>query len=195
MAIICTDGACKRNGKPDCTSGYGVVAYSNDGTFANQWSGGEYNSTSQRGELLGIIKALEVGLEIAVDFDESIFIVTDSAYLAKGINSKWYEKWERNGWVTSEESTVKNKDLWMAIAKLVRSYPADSLFVYQVKGHINTAIESQMLDAYKRFEENNFGVTPPLSVFTIMLVGNNYADKLATKAAAEYDSQLPKEEK
>ncbi len=184
--IICTDGSCKRNGKPDCVSSYGIVIMDNEGKRLETEVGGEYNSTSQRGELLGMLTALMRGLKAPPG--ESVFIVTDSAYIANCINGRWYEKWERNGWQTSEDNDVKNKDLWKLMIPYIRSYSTDTLFVYLIKGHLNKKKIGIIEEGLVKFAENNNGVTPPREIFEIMIDGNNIADELAKCEASRLDA-------
>ena len=65
MLTISIDGACRRNGKPDCTASGGVFYYGNtDGVKrCGVLSAYEYNSTNQRGELLALLKALDFALQ------------------------------------------------------------------------------------------------------------------------------------
>ena len=187
MAIICSDGSCKRNGKPDCISSYGVVVYSNEGELLDTFAGSELNSTSQRGELYGMLKALKVGLEYN---GGDVFIVTDSAYIANCINGKWYEKWQRVGWITVEGTAVKNKDIWEQIVWVLKQYRTDSLFVYLIKGHIKMTDETSVKDAVQKFAANNNGVVPPLDIFYMMLKGNALADEVASSYVKEKDKEV-----
>jgi hypothetical protein len=45
---------------------------------------------------------------------QEVCIFTDSQYVKNGI-SLWIHKWKRNDWVTSTGTSVKNKELWIAI--------------------------------------------------------------------------------
>jgi ribonuclease HI len=70
------------------------------------------NSTSNRAELLGLIKALELSFEF-----EEVEINCDSQYLVKGYNS-WMKKWRQNDWCRSKNEEVKNVDLWKKVNEL-----------------------------------------------------------------------------
>ena len=45
---------------------------------------------------------------------------------------RWHEKWERNGWRTSNKKPVKNDDLWRELIALVCER---SVTFEHVKGH------------------------------------------------------------
>ena len=47
-----------------------------------------------------------------------VILYTDSEYLKKGIN-EWLHRWKQRGWKTSDRKPVKNRDLWLALDKLV----------------------------------------------------------------------------
>ena len=79
-------------------------------------------------ELMACIKALKkIG-----NTDRQIEIYSDSAYVVNCFNEGWYKKWEKNGWRSSKNNPVKNKDLWKRLLKLVKRN--DCTFV-KVKGH------------------------------------------------------------
>ena len=44
--------------------------------------------------------------------------IFDSAYIINCFNQKWIDKWEKNGWMTSSNKAVENKDLWLEIRQL-----------------------------------------------------------------------------
>ena len=63
MLLISIDGACRRNGKPDCVSAGGVFIQQFDSKLNLQQtsilSNYETASTNQRGELLALLTALD----------------------------------------------------------------------------------------------------------------------------------------
>lgn len=102
-AVTCyTDGSCLGNPGP---GGWGVATEQDDGTFVDQ-SGGEANTTNNRMELLGCIRALET-----LGNTRAVLIKTDSRYVIDGIE-RWISSWKMNGWRTKSKQPVKNKDLW-----------------------------------------------------------------------------------
>ena len=107
MINIYTDGACKGNPGP---GGWGALIV--DGDIENEIFGGEENTTNNRMEIMAVIMALET-----IDTQNEITIFTDSKYVQKGIN-EWINKWKINGWKSSNNKTVKNKDLWVQLDNL-----------------------------------------------------------------------------
>ena len=109
---VYTDGAC--SGNPG-VGGWGVVIIKNNENPV-YLNGGQFNTTNNQMELMASIKALKY-------FKNSINITlfTDSKYLKDGIET-WIVKWKKNGWKTSAEKSVKNKDLWMELDKQVQRH-------------------------------------------------------------------------
>lgn len=134
--FIAIDGACRRNGKPDCTASGGVFIqrYSDelcvDTTVLSAF---EYNSTNQRGELLALLKALEY----IYSADTDSMIVTDSEYIFNAMTKRWYDSWRHNNWCTRSGDPAKNKDIWMEIAHAIdKCERADiEIVFYHIKGH------------------------------------------------------------
>lgn len=136
MLFISVDGACRRNGQPDCISAGGVfiqevkdneiIAFSNLSEY-------ETHSTSQRGELTALATALAYVLERR---QESL-IVMDSEYMFNTMTKEWYVGWQRNGWLTAQGTAVKNKDLWLKISSLYNKCDESGIPVtfFHIKGH------------------------------------------------------------
>lgn len=135
--MIAIDGACRRNGKPDCTASGGVFVQQFDGSHrlvaSTVLSAYEYNSTNQRGELLALLKALDH----IYTADMEAIVVTDSEYIFNAMTKAWYVNWMHNDWRTRSGEPVKNKDIWLEIAQACRRLcNADNEVVfYHVKGH------------------------------------------------------------
>lgn len=134
---IAIDGACRRNGKPDCTASGGVfiMGIDDNGDIAGYAvkSAHEYGSTNQRGELHALLKALQVIYKRKCEAQ----IITDSEYLFNAMTKKWYVTWMWNNWLTRDGAPVKNKDLWEKIAECASALARDCIDVtyYHVKGH------------------------------------------------------------
>ena len=99
-----TDGACRGNPGP---GGWGALLRV-DGNETELF-GGEPDTTNNRMELMGAIRALE-----AVAEGSSVHLTTDSQYVRQGITS-WIVGWKRNGWKTAAKKPVKNQDLWQQL--------------------------------------------------------------------------------
>ena len=54
------------------------------------------------------------------------------SYLINCYEQKWYENWERNGWVTTTRKPVSNSELW---AEIIPYFRRKSFFFHKVKGH------------------------------------------------------------
>lgn len=137
MLIISIDGACRRNGKPNCVSAGGVfiMHYNNalELTHTALRSNYELNSTNQRGELLALLTALEHVYESK----QSAQIITDSEYLFNTMTKNWCGNWANKGWITSAGEPVKNKDIWLLVKHVYDRCVAENVEVifYHVKGH------------------------------------------------------------
>ena len=124
--IVCyTDGACSCNPGP---GGFGIVFIKND-KISNMFYGGNNYTTNNRMELLGVIEAINLAKNNGYDIIE---IFSDSAYVINAITNKWFINWERNGWLTSQNKPVKNKDLWL---KLMKAMEEIEIKFSKVKGH------------------------------------------------------------
>ena len=136
--LIAIDGACRRNGQPDCTSSGGVFIQQFDNeqcrVACHVLSAYEHHSTNQRGELLALLKALEY-IYVA---DMEALVVTDSEYIFNAMTKKWYSNWMSNEWKTRSGDPVKNKDIWMEIAHVLErcEYRRNiDITFYHIKGH------------------------------------------------------------
>ena len=121
--IIYTDGACLGNPGP---GGWGVIIFDQKLKKKKKMSGSEISTTNNRMELIAVIKALNF-----IPKKCDIKIYTDSKYVINGIQT-WVIKWKKNNWLGSNKKTVKNKDLWLILDKLVQQY---AIKWEWVKGH------------------------------------------------------------
>lgn len=156
--FIAIDGACRRNGKPDCTASGGVFIQDAsslvDISQCAVKSVYEYGSTNQRGELLALLMALKVVLKSRYETQ----IVTDSEYLFNAMTKQWYNNWLNNDWKTRDGSDVKNKDIWELIAQCANVLEREGIEViyYHIKGH---CIPFGAVTARKALEEDPTGKT------------------------------------
>ncbi|MBT7647729.1 MAG: ribonuclease HI [Rhodospirillaceae bacterium] len=118
---IYTDGACSGNPGP---GGCGVLMLWRD--EERELSGGTFETTNNRMELMAAIQALDA-LKRAAD----IILHTDSVYVKDGLTS-WMPRWKTNGWKTSAKKPVKNVDLWQALDLAAQRHTIDWRWV---KGH------------------------------------------------------------
>ncbi len=121
---IYTDGACSGNPGP---GGWGALL-----TWKGQereLSGGEFETTNNRMELMGAIAALE-----ALKRPATIRLHTDSTYLRDGI-TRWIHDWKARGWKTAAKKPVKNQDLWQRLEAALERHKVEWIWVKGHAGH------------------------------------------------------------
>lgn len=118
---IFTDGACKGNPGP---GGWGALLRM--GRHEKELSGGEPETTNNRMEMTGVIRALE-----ALTTPCAVTLHTDSRYVIDGM-TKWIFGWQNRGWVNAAKDPVKNRDLWEA---LIAAAARHTITWQWVKGH------------------------------------------------------------
>lgn len=126
---VYTDGATSNNGKEGAAGGWAYVIideYRNTVVLEN--SGHIEDATNNICELTALIKACEC----VTGFWGAHLIFSDSAYCINCYKEKWYEKWERNGWKTSNGTPVANQELWR---KLIPYFNCNTLKFEKIKGH------------------------------------------------------------
>jgi ribonuclease HI/uncharacterized phage-like protein YoqJ len=126
LTVVYTDGACSGNPGPG-----GWAWAVPDGTFA---SGAAERTTNQRME---ITAALEAVRSLGAD-SPRLEIVSDSTYVVNCFRDRWWEGWERRGWVNSQRKPVANRDLWEPLVSLVRDH--GHVTFRWVKGHSGDAM-------------------------------------------------------
>jgi len=133
MKTIAIDGACRRNGKPDCISaGACFIVLEEDGIEQSfVVSDHEEQSTSQRGELTGLLLAFE---NIYSSPSDTV-VITDSEYLFNSITKRWVDRWCHEGWITVEGTPVKNQDLWQKIWDFYTKIE-EYVTMFHIKGHL-----------------------------------------------------------
>jgi ribonuclease HI len=111
ITIYC-DGACSNNQQKENRGGWGAILQYKGKT--REISGAEKNTTNNRMELMGCIRALEA----VKNHSLPVAVFTDSAYLANCLLQKWFVRWQKNGWKTAGKKPVENKDLWLRLLAL-----------------------------------------------------------------------------
>jgi len=135
--LIYTDGACVNNGQPLATAGCAFVFRLSsstpavDGTVSFHLerqgpSGIVYAQSSNRAELRAVIAALQFRAWHGEGWTELV-IATDSEYVVSGA-TQWVQGWARNGWMTSKNTPVKNRDLWELLLQEIRTARLRVLF-------------------------------------------------------------------
>ena len=120
---IYTDGACIGNPGPGGWAA--IVQYPNLPPV--ELCGGFSDTTNNRMEILAAIFALE-----SLQGENcKVTLTTDSKYLKQAVED-WMKKWKHNGWITSNGTPVKNKDLWLRLDNAVKKHKVSFKWV---KGH------------------------------------------------------------
>ena len=143
---IHTDGSCLGNPGPG-----GWAAVLRCGETRRELSGGYAHTTNNRMEILSVIRALE-----SLDEPCSVTLHTDSQYVAKAIQDRWLENWQRNGWLTSARKPVKNRDLWERLAVLLARH---TVRFHWLKGHAGHA-ENERCDELARAQAARADLPP-----------------------------------
>ncbi len=138
--VAYTDGACK--GNPGA-GGWGAHLIFSDGQTQDLY-GGDKETTNNRMELMGAIKALAHSPR-----DSKLEIWTDSSYVKNGITD-WIDGWKKRGWKTASKKPVANQDLWQQLDELRQARDVEW---HWVKGHAGHAGNE------KADELANLGVT------------------------------------
>ena len=125
MIKIYTDGSCLNN---PGNGGWAAII-SNDGKV-KKISGSVKDTTNNKMELMAPIKALQ-----EIEEKQPIEIYTDSKYVRLGITD-WVHKWIKNNWQTSKKEPVKNKELWIQLYELTKSYEIKWIWVKAHAGNI-----------------------------------------------------------
>ena len=125
MIKIYTDGSCINN-----PGNGGWAAIINNNGKILKISGNEKNTTNNKMELMAPIKALK-----EINKNEKVEIYTDSKYVKLGI-TEWIHNWNKNNWQTSKKEDVKNKNLWIELYELTKSFEINWVWVKAHAGNI-----------------------------------------------------------
>lgn len=122
--MVYTDGACLGNPGP---GGWGVRVLYAEGMVCER-GGAVAATTNNRMELQAAIVALQEVAQRA-----PVVVHTDSRYVIDGC-TQWLAAWRRRGWVTTTQTPVKNRDLWMTLESLLHA-GVSWQHVYGHRGH------------------------------------------------------------
>ena len=141
---VFTDGACSGNPGP---GGWGVVL--RYGEHEKELSGGEVNTTNNRMELTAAIEGLAALKESC-----RVMLVTDSKYVAYGIEKGWAESWRKNGWRKADKKPALNVDLWEQLLDLLDKHTVNIKWVKGHAGHPeNERCDKLAVAFYKKLQE------------------------------------------
>jgi ribonuclease HI len=136
---VFTDGACKGNPGP---GGWGALLRM--GEHEKEMSGGEPDTTNNRMEMTGAIKALNALTEPC-----DVTLHTDSKYVIDGI-TKWVHGWKKKGWINASKQPVRNADLWHDLIEAAGRHKVQWEWVRGHSGHVeNERVDKLASDAAK----------------------------------------------
>ena len=119
---IYTDGAC--SGNPGAGGWGTILVYKGR---EREMSGGAAETTNNRMELTAVIEGLKALKEAC-----KVTVVTDSQYVANGINLGWAQSWKANGWRKKDRKPALNPELWDELLTLISKH---EVTIEWVKGH------------------------------------------------------------
>ena len=90
-------------------------------------SGGEKQTTNNRMELTGVIRALSALKESCV-----VELYSDSKYVIDALEKGWAIGWRKKGWIKSDKKPALNPDLWAELLELTEKH---EMHYHWVKGH------------------------------------------------------------
>ena len=125
---VYTDGACSGNPGPG-----GWAAVLRYGAAEKELSGGEAETTNNRMELTGVIRALEALKEPC-----AVTVYTDSQYISRAIEEGWLKKWKAAGF--TKKGGLKNAELWRQLDGLLQKH---AVRFHWVKGHGDDALNNR----------------------------------------------------
>tara|TARA_B100000795_G_scaffold14606_1_gene9943 strand:+ start:480 stop:905 length:426 start_codon:yes stop_codon:yes gene_type:complete len=141
MIKIYTDGSCLNN-----PGDGGWAAIISDNEEILKISGGEKNTTNNKMELMAPINALK-----KINKNKKVEIYTDSKYVKLGI-TEWIHKWTKNNWQTSKKQNVKNKELWIELYELTKSFEINWIWV---KAHAGNTLNEEVDFLAKKAAQSN----------------------------------------
>lgn len=119
---IYTDGAC--SGNPGAGGWGTILVYRGR---EREMSGGAPETTNNRMELTAVIEGLKALKEPC-----KVTVVTDSQYVANGINLGWAQSWKENNWRKKDRKPALNPELWDELLTLIGKH---EVTIEWVKGH------------------------------------------------------------
>ncbi|CAG8482582.1 9145_t:CDS:2 [Gigaspora margarita] len=143
-------------------AGIGVFWEINDSNNLSECVPGA--QTNNRAEIYAVIRAIET----CKNNTRPLEIMTDSKYVIKSVET-WIKKWEQNGWLTKNNTEVKNKDLFIRLKNLIDNRVGSTKLIF-VKGHegIYSNEKADKLakeGSLKNFVENINNVKPKITDF------------------------------
>lgn len=130
---IYTDGGCTPN--PGLGGWAAVLVSPSHDNCEREIYGSEADTTNNRMELTAAIMALR-----ALKYPCIVELSTDSMYMKNAFTRGWLEKWQANGWKTSNKQPVLNRDLWEELLLLSQKHDIEWRWT---KGHASDAFNNR----------------------------------------------------
>lgn len=127
--IYYVDGACKRNGKPDCQASWAICAEFDKDLEATGLV--DKDPSNNAAELTAAIKACQLATSKG---QTEITIVTDSKYLHSAATN-WIDKWRQNDWLDHRKKPVVNTELFKQLLNVKNGLQIEWI---HVRGHAET---------------------------------------------------------
>jgi len=125
--VVYTDGCCFSNGKVGAVGGVGVYW-----APCHPRNVSEYLDVAKPTNQIAELRAASRALECAIGMNlKSVELRTDSKYTIKSM-TEWIENWRANGWKTSNNKDVSNKEEMIRLSELCKKI--NVLWVH-VPGH------------------------------------------------------------
>jgi len=134
--VVYADGACSGNPGPG-----GWAALIIESAHERVVTGAEPLTTNQRMELTAAIEGLA-----AIPGRRRVHLHSDSAYVVNCFRDRWWERWERGGWVNAGKQPVVNRDLWERLLAETRRH---DVVWHKVRGHSGDVLNDRV-DALAR---------------------------------------------
>jgi|TARA_B100001971_G_scaffold158297_2_gene147996 ribonuclease HI len=166
--IIFTDGSCINNGKRNAYGGVGVYFGKND--TRNYSMAQTKTPSNQKGELVGILKALELSRL------PNVIIYTDSRYSMKCVTSG------KNGWIDNWKKTNSNPKLW-------KNSKGKSVKHAEIIAQIDSLKKTKQSVELRHVNSHQSEPIDKNSQKYFIWYGNDQADKLAKIGSDLYKKQ------
>jgi ribonuclease HI len=126
---IYTDGA---HSSKTNIGGWATII-TNNNNLIDQISNWVPNTTNNRMELHALFQAL-IFVAVKHDIIDKVTIYCDSAYIVNCFKQRWYDKWRKNGWKTSNKTPVLNRDMWEEILQIYEDHES-LISIEKISGH------------------------------------------------------------
>ncbi|MBZ0275067.1 MAG: ribonuclease HI, partial [Anaerolineae bacterium] len=154
---IHTDGSCQTQTR---IGGWAAVLIS--GNHRKTLSGSAAETTVNAMELTAAVN----GLNALKGENQTVTLMTDSQYLARGVN-EWLPDWIGRGWLTSGKRPVANRELWEQLHALLGIHTVTVTWVPREQN-----AEADQLAQEARL---NHGLNTPQPVTHLMIAGSREA--------------------